>query len=41
MKARWDERDREVMVDKPLPFAAEDIELIRLALARSKAAQVR
>jgi hypothetical protein len=29
MKAHWDERDFLQMSDKPLPFASEDVELIR------------
>lgn len=29
MKARWDENDCAEMVRKPLPFAAEDVDLIR------------
>jgi hypothetical protein len=34
MKAHWDERDFLEMSDKPLPFAPEDVELIRRSAAK-------
>ena len=33
MKARWDRRDFRNMVWRPLPFAAEDVELIHSGIA--------
>src|SRR5262249_46260954 len=37
MKARWNETDYLDMTRSPLPFASEDIELIRLGLRRYEA----
>jgi hypothetical protein len=34
MKAQWRQADLDLMAHQPLPFAPEDIELIRLGLAR-------
>jgi hypothetical protein len=33
MKAQWSSEDKAQMMQKPLPFSAEDVELIRLAMA--------
>jgi hypothetical protein len=35
MKAHWRAQDSELMEERPLPFAPEDIQMIQLGLARS------
>jgi len=34
MKARWDSRDKQLMRSHPLPFAALDVELIHIGIAK-------